>query len=315
MKGTSESVTKEQWLAKIDADLKDKARTEYYRKSLAEATIEPWYHKEDTKHDIVIPGRTLETILLGLILDVDDLVVANKKLLNNLLGGVSAIHVCADKELSLEKLLRDVMLDMITSIWEVEHASNITSHISTSYSANSCDSTIISPASRNKVIKLTSSHHPLSDFLSQAESLVSNSVETVVCQVPFDKDYVKSICQVLAIRLLWANLCAAHGASSSARLIIEGVMASAVRSDDIHQDLIVLTQVMTAMLSADVDIACPMSPDDNEEDQRLIRQIFHLLTMEGHLGKVRSPYAGSYALEKISVDMAYNTWTTFVNNL
>lgn len=313
MEGRLESVTKEQWLAKIDADLKGKSRDDFYRESLADATIKPWYHKEDTNHSITIPGRTIDNILLGIILDLDDPHVANKKLLKNLMGGVSAIHVRANQELNPEILLKDIMLDMITSIWEADHTSHIKSHISTSYPTNSCDSYIISPISSNKVIQLTSSPQRLSDFLSQAEGLVTNSVETIFCQVPFDKDYVKSICQVLAIRLLWANLCAAYG--STARLIIEGVVASDVRSDDIHQDLIVLTQVMAAMLSADVDIVCPMSPEDSEEDQRLIRQAFHLLTMEGHLGKVRAPYAGSYALEKISVDMAYNTWTTFVNNL
>jgi len=92
MWNTFPSVSKEGWLEKVRVDLKGKSPEEYYVKGVRGQQIEPWYHKDDTTHEISIPGRTLDRILLGRFITVDDITSSNKATLESLIGGCSYLH-------------------------------------------------------------------------------------------------------------------------------------------------------------------------------------------------------------------------------
>ena len=180
------------------------------------------------------------------------------------------------------------------------------------------DFRVIDGASPLRLIDLRSAHEgQLKVFLEQADKLMSATSDIeVICQVVFDHDYITTITQVMALRLIWANLCEAYDKSHLTQsLVIEGFVSDTIRTSEIHQDLISITQIMAAMFSADVDVIFPFHHSDQEEDRRYIRQAYHVLTMEGHLGKVKAPYSGSYALEKIAVNMAQKAWSDYSNSI
>jgi len=310
---TFPSVSKEQWLEKITADLKGKSPNDFFVNGGSGQLIEPWYHKDDTKHAISIPGRTLDRTLLGRYISVEDAGEANKAALASLEGGSSYLHFKINKSIELNQLLAGIHLEMITSVWDVDDTEPF--ELSPVLS-DAKDDIHLYPESHG-IIDLKEKSDLVEAFLSAEDMIIkSDMTSRITCQIPFGHAYIENITTVLAIRLLHANLCEAYNIDKNELpLIIEGHIKPEVRSDEIHQDLISITQIMTAMFSADVDVICPLADEDSAENQRLIRQVFHVLTMEGHLGKVKAPYAGSYALEKIAFDMAEKCWTNYVSDL
>jgi len=313
-------VSKSTWLEKVDVDLKGKKSEDYHTRNSFGIQIEPWYHRDDTKHSMVIPGRSFDKIHLGCVVDTtrkpstDDNYV-----IDNLVGGCSFLHMISDKDDGLSSLLKGVNFEMISSLFEIRENSDIAGDYVSELRINKeFDLHIIDKESTCHMIDLRGDKEGFfREFMRQADLIAqSNNTYYAFCQVEFDHNYIDSITQVLAMRLIWANICEAYGHSfHDHTIIIEGFVSPSIRTTEIHQDLIAITQVMAAMFSADVDIICPFRTEDSKESRRLIRQAYHVLTMEGHLGKVKAPYRGSYALEKIAFDMASKVWTEYIKTI
>jgi len=249
---------------------------------------------------------------LGLVMKVKTERTANQEILDNLVGGCSYLRVVSDSDLDYPNLLKDVHLSMITSDWHIQDPERLNAYVASDTEEKDINLNIRSGSKDISFIQLTQTAEMYERFLDQADRYLNEHAKgDFTCSLEFTHDYTQSITQVLAIRLLWANLCEAYSINGR-DLIIEGRISEEVRSAEIHQDLIAITQMMAAMFSSDVDIICPMGSDDNQENQRLIRQAFHVLTMEGHLGKVKAPYSGSYALETIALQTAQNAWEKYV---
>ena len=311
-------VSKAAWLEKISTDLKGKEAADFHKKQADGTLIKPWYHREDTGHEVSIPGRSYDKIHLGCMIDAGDPTMDHDYLMDNLTGGCSFIHIDAKKDDSLTELLEGVHFEMITSIIHMTDGADQNSFLSGLKERKDVDIQIIDGSSGTSILDLRVANEKLlSAFMTFAEEMSqSNETDAVHVLLDFDHDYISSITKVMALRLLWANVCEAYSRNHrDHRLIISGYVSDAIRTTEIHQDLIAITQVMTAMFSADVDVIFPFSSTDTAEDRRLIRQAYHVLTLEGHLGKVRAPYSGSYALEKIASEKAKAAWKDFIKTI
>jgi len=309
---TYPDISKSAWLEKVAADLKGKNSEDYYQRNPFGTQIEPWYHREDTTHDISIPGRTYDKIHLGCLVVTDDASMGSDYIIDNLAGGCSFLHIIDNTDDNLKSAAEGVHFEMITSVIERNESTASQAFLTELSGDKKLDLLIIDQASFNYKIDLRGTEENLlAEFIRQADEIAQqNEVSHVFCQVEFDHHYINSITSVLALRLIWANICEAYGRShDNCKLIIEGFISSSIRTSEIHQDLISITQVMTAMFSSDVDVIFPFTSKDDKESRRLIRQAYHVLTMEGHLGKVKAPFQGSYALEKIALDSASQAWT------
>lgn len=128
-------------------------------------------------------------------------------------------------------------------------------------------------------------------------------------------DYLSSVAKWRALRMVWANISEAFGATVFPHF-------NAVSSEfnkslyDIHNNMLRLTsESMSAMLGkADSFTAIPYNDRMDLPDAfsyRNTRNIWNLLRHESHLDVVQDPAAGAYYLEILTMKMAEAAWQLF----
>ncbi len=124
------SISKEEWLKKVEKDLKGRALTELNWHLNEQITIPPFYHVEDMEQQqFPIQGNRSnnhwqigEQIVVG-----TDLKEANQIALNALMNGVEALHFVIDQSLSktdLSLLLKGIEVDFISTHFRLKNASS-----------------------------------------------------------------------------------------------------------------------------------------------------------------------------------------------
>lgn len=113
-------VTKAEWLAKIEKDLKGRPLSELNWQLDAPLSIAPFLHAEDfdTKPEPILDNRTANTWSVGEDIEVADFAAANKQTLAALMAGVNAPRFVFDAfptENQLSKLLENIELDYIST--------------------------------------------------------------------------------------------------------------------------------------------------------------------------------------------------------
>jgi len=124
------AISKEEWLKKVEKDLKGRALTELNWHLNEEITIAPFYHAEDLGHQYSpIRGKRsdnhwqiAEQIVVG-----TNLKEANQIALNALMNGVEALHFVLDRSLSktdLSDLLKGIEVDFISTHFYLKNRSS-----------------------------------------------------------------------------------------------------------------------------------------------------------------------------------------------
>lgn len=131
--------------------------------------------------------------------------------------------------------------------------------------------------------------------------------------------YYAHIAKLRAFRPLWANVCAAYDIEpkQAGRVFVTGITSERERSiRDPHTNLIrTTTQAMSAVLGG-CDAVRVVPFDEGRSSGassgiRLARNIQLVLNEEAFLGRVSDPAAGSYLLDRLSMDIMKKAWNLF----
>jgi len=131
-------------------------------------------------------------------------------------------------------------------------------------------------------------------------------------------DFFMEIAKVRALRLLWSDLLAAAGcpeAASEARVHARTSRRTQTRLDPHVNMLRVTTQAMSAVFGG-VD-SLHVSPFDeldslpDEFSRRTARNVQLVLAHECHFDQVQDPAGGSWYVEKLTAELAEQTWSIF----
>lgn len=147
------------------------------------------------------------------------------------------------------------------------------------------------------------------------------AAETVNQHIQFGiaigRSYFVEIAKIRALKILWANILKAHGATAMAPFIVahlskdsqdEQVNTNMIRSSTQAMSAVIGGVKMLYILPSNSQSAMSSS----SFHRRIARNVQHLLKMESHLHKVIDPGAGSYYIEQLTNKFAQQAWGKFV---
>lgn len=270
-------VSKAQWLAKVEKDLKGKS-LESLDFEVAGKIFSPLHHQDD--HEVLHPPLNRQRgWQIGVEIVEEDIVQANKLALKALGGGAEALWFTFKRPLSSEEkiqLLAGIYLDMIEFVIDDE-----------------------------------GTKHGLSN-VAQELAFAAEAPGRIPTFYPAPQQgYFESIAYYRAVRLCWANVAAAFGETTSCKLV---AFLPPAKADDPNQNKI--SSPIAAMAAvcggADTLYIAPSDPSDKGPfSARIARNIQHLLREESYMDRVADPAAGSYYIESLTDHFAQTIWAEF----
>lgn len=317
-----DKVSKSGWIAKVEKDLKGKEMHELNKQLSNGEAISPFYHNDDLSSYSNIPTSKRE-IKLGHFITVKNEESDNELILEHLSGGVNVLFLTFDESrpYRFDALFKDILLDLITTYIVIDDATLLTSYLNRRVDFDAIKDHVFYVDSEFQGFDLgkNKTAYKTQEFLQWANSYLDKNINsTPIWQQKFTDDYISNIVQVRTIKLLWLNLCDALQKNSKfEKLRIVGIVDKEGLGENVNQNMISLSHITTSMMSSGIDIiTCPSSQldpsKDNEFYRRISRNLFHLLTLEGHLDKVADPAAGSYCFESLSIERAQESWKLFI---
>lgn len=319
---TFNKVSKADWLAKVEKDLKGKEMHKLQKTLSNGDVISPFYHSDDVP-DLPNLPITKSDIKFGQFIQVNNEVNDNELILEHLSGGVNIVFLTFDHSRSYDFpiLFKDILFDLITTYIVVDDATALKSYFQQREDFESIKQNVFFNNSDIQGFELGRNDvtYETQEFLKWASSYLEKDINSApIWQQKFTNDYINNIVQIRTIKLLWFNLCEAlQKTSKFDELRIVGIVDQEVLEENANQNMISLSHITTSMMSSGIDIiSCPSSQldpsKDNEFYRRISRNLFHLLTLEGHLDKVVDPAAGSYCFESLSIERAQEAWKLFI---
>lgn len=325
------SVSKEEWLEKVSKDLKGRAIEELNITIADGQVVSPFYHSDDVSEEISIPSKSLKSVHLGYSIELSNSAKDNELILEQLEGGANFLSLAIGKNYTpdLDVLFSGVLLDLIHVVIQLDECDglrqSINEYVKNNYKSGLSNLVIVDQSNIDIVIKTVNLEKPESTklLLERANNIFESKKlpKQIFLKVGFGHNYIENITNVLAHRLLWANMAEAHHLKHDhVKLIVEAYVEKAAISSGSNKNMISFSQIAMSMIAADVDVIFLPSHDclENEKGEKSSRRysqnIFNLMTMEGHLGKVESPTRGSYLFEKVAADIAESSWDKFVKS-
>ncbi|MEO1514480.1 MAG: methylmalonyl-CoA mutase family protein [Bacteroidota bacterium] len=136
--------------------------------------------------------------------------------------------------------------------------------------------------------------------------------EQVCFRLAVGTSYFPEIAKIRALHLLWANVLAAYGLPPS-RARIEAELSASSQGENTHTNMIrMTTQAMSAVIGGVARLYLQAANSTTEGaspfTRRIARNVHHILRMESFLDGVVDPAAGSYYIERMSVQLAEAVW-------
>jgi len=135
--------------------------------------------------------------------------------------------------------------------------------------------------------------------------------------ISISKSYFVEMAKLRALRLLWANVLKAYGEEKHYTPYIVAHFSKESQDAEMYTNMIrASTQAMSAVIGGAQRLyVLPANHALNEPatsfTRRVARNLQHLLKMESHLHRVIDPGAGSYYIEKLTVQLAEKAWEKF----
>ena len=131
------------------------------------------------------------------------------------------------------------------------------------------------------------------------------------------RNFFLELTALRAMRLLAMQLQADYALSPPVPIVIWADLGPQLGLDSLQESLIAYTTAGFAAVTGGADFIHIQAHSEEEEklSQRLSRNIYHLFDMESHLFHVTDPAGGSYAIEKLSHQLAKAAWTTFSKSI
>ncbi|WP_020568202.1 methylmalonyl-CoA mutase family protein [Neolewinella persica] len=295
------NVSKAEWLAKVEKDLKGKP-LEGLNWEVEGEIYSPFWHREDLAHPpIAISEKGIQSAnhwLIGERIYVTDVGKGNKQILEALLNGAQAISIVMEKPLvatDREQLLKDVELGWI-SVYE-ETADGISGEGVRHFDV------------RNKEEEATL--RQLAKALHVAYQQNSGADYTPAFWLNSSEDFFVTIARLRALRLCWQQIQDALKQENTCEIFVQ--VSPGPEASEHNNKIRATTQAMAAVLGG-VDVLF-IDPSDGREgtafSRRIARNVQHLLIEESHLGKVTDPAAGSYYIEALTDTIAKKIWEEF----
>jgi methylmalonyl-CoA mutase len=335
--------TKADWLEKATIDLKGKP-LEGLNWTVDNLQYTPFFHPTDDSqqhspldaHKEDNNWRLIEPIIL------ENPATTNTTILAALNAGAEGIDLGDIGESSLETLT--AMLDQVQLEWvslhiscHSEKVSAVVSNLQSLISAKGQNPSLVKgalsvtnkiPATDFKTIIGALHHFPLitfqgkpgseatsttdylkavyTSFIKLGHLLGADGLRKLSISVPIGIYYFENIAKLRAIKILWAKALSANNIVQSYPLVIHTELSQAAFVEDSNTNKIKLTsQAMSAIIGGTDTITIPASgADDLDFNQRISRNISHLMRQESYMHRVKDPAAGSYFIESLSRQLA-----------
>lgn len=144
---------------------------------------------------------------------------------------------------------------------------------------------------------------------------VSAVFPRIAVQLPISENLLTEVAKLKALRVLWAQVAHAYGIKGydPNTLHIHGYSSRWAETQfQPHGNMLKGTIAAIAGISGGCN-AITIAPEDqnNTMMRRVSRNVSQILREEAHLSKVNDPFAGSYAVEVITNELAKNAWGQF----
>ena len=301
------NVSKAEWLAKVEKDLKGKPLESLNWQIQGEGKVfSPFWHGEDlTDTYPAINNYRSEPCKSGIAINVEEPAKANKQILDLLNKGANALLLFSDKlDVVAEKdhILDGVLLDLVDVYFQT----------------NLPNEELFSPKfpvySSMNTDKIDSSLEVrFAELLRQANLGLANG-ETAIPTFweEATDDYFLSIASLRALRLCYAQVAEAYGAPPDCHLTVDPW----TKNQDKYGGMISMSAICTAaIVGGATTIFVSTGDTDDEGEKAFLRRValnsMNVLHHEAHLNMVTDPAAGSYYIEALTNTIAEKIWAEF----
>lgn len=289
-------VTKAEWLAKVEKDLRGKPLAELDFE-VAGATFSPVHHQDD--HTIAygnsVPGETNNWAIGQTILVGKDLKKANQQALDALSKGANFINFSS--ALPLEQAQNEVLYDGI-----------ILDYISLTHET---PKGIDGWQRRHIDLREVKGESILKAIAEALKEATSHLPEKPAFWLTTSDDFFTTIALLRSIRVCWHIILDAKESAQFCTIVATVPSNEAV--DENTNKIKATSQAMAAAIAGAEAIF--IGPSDGNYDSTFSRRIAlnvqHLLQQESHLDRVLDPSAGSYYVENLTNHLAQKIWTEF----
>ena len=325
------SISKEEWLDKVERDLKGRPLDTLDKVLLPGVSYSPFFHREDHQgHRVVLPKGVMSCTQLGADLVINQDEEGHAAIIESLEGGVSYLNITLSDGYrpNLDVLLKEVLLDLIYVDFGSRLPDGLSEWLDEAYEDRSVyvygngkdASNRIRPLTKVDVHCTDTLEHDLVAFLSTAASEMKAKMKgQMMAHIALGHDYLLNISVLRALRILWANVVVSSACDPLAYpLMIKAFIPHRILSSDPYQNMISLAHISAAAMMGTADVlfipSSKIVEDSSTDDfnRRISRNIYHLYTMEGHINKVYDPTAGSYAIDKLTSLIAQKAWETYI---
>ena len=125
------------------------------------------------------------------------------------------------------------------------------------------------------------------------------------------ENFFLNIAMLRAFRLVWANALSAMGLPIDQMPTIASQVNLNQTDKDFNTQLIYATTQATAAVFGGAQLLTIIPPQGDSFQNRMTRNIQHLMKMESYLDQVVDPAAGSHFIEQLTFKIAERTWKGF----
>ncbi len=163
----------------------------------------------------------------------------------------------------------------------------------------------------NPISTLTGMFTDLISLMECGHEIGVNAFGSLKIEVEAGEDFLTNIAALRAIHILLANL-KRHAQDTDRAPFITGSVLQNVENMDPRLGYIPVTYKAMSLLSGGAQrLYLKISPQ-NEESNRIVRNINHLLTLESDYNLVSDPAAGSYYIENLTLEIVKSVWDNLI---
>ena len=338
------SVSKAEWLAKVEKDLKGKKSIESFNWELDGMEFTPFYHSDDISTDkaLIPTNKANNSWEIGERIIVSNHKNANKQALEALQKGANALFFVLNENPSFKELnilLNDIQLEWISTHFNIDVFDNFIKVIQ-SKKQNPAETNCSFPLNDISKLDHYTSQLPKGKFLSvnvinienalvhaikKGNELLENindrgldiSKYQIQFSISLNDNYFGSIATTRALKILWQQILVAWNIPVEA--LHCNISAHIITNSDSenYNKIKATTQAMSAVIGgADRLYIYPSDANQTENgttfSRRIALNVHHLLEQESYLNRVIDPSAGSYFIEELTNKIAEKAWNEFV---